>query len=371
MPKITPEIKNENLFDKIMQFFVHNGFLITATDMCLTHLALLIILYLADVAPLVTFNIISVSIYAFCILMCRLEKPMFVYVCILLEVSLYSILGTHYVGWNSGTAFFLCAIIPVTIYFGNILFNKYRRLLIAVFTASIFALYVFLYLKYNQAVPLYSVPWILNECLVILSSFTMVFSTIFYNSVYIFSMRLKTEKLKSDNKQLQYEASRDGLTGWLNRSGFLPLVIDHICNTDQKLSIAFVDIDNFKRINDSYGHDCGDDVLQHITRLIKNNLGEDCLYCRWGGEELVIALKDYDITAAAKAMDVVRHVIEESYTIFYNKHIKVTTSIGVAEYFRDSSNLLPVKNQLETIITLADERMYKAKQSGKNIVVCE
>ena len=186
-----PETRNENLFDKVMQFFVHNGFLITATDMCFTHAALLVILYFAGVGPLITFNIISVIIYAFCILLCICEKPMFVYICILSEVSIYSIIGTRYIGWNSGTAFFLCAIVPVIIYFGNTLFKKYRRLLIAIFLITDFSLYVTLYIKYSQIEPLYQVPWFLNECLVILSSFTMIFSTIFYNSVYIFSMRLR------------------------------------------------------------------------------------------------------------------------------------------------------------------------------------
>ena len=363
------EIKLENWFDRVLNFFVHNGFLITAIDMCMTHAALLLIYYLADIKPMVTFNIVSVIVYLFCILLCKYGRPMPVYFCILLEVSVYAMFGVRCVGWDSGTAYFLCAIVPVILYFGYMLLGKYRRPLIAALLLGDFALYVTLYVEYHTAMPIYQVPFLLNEFLVILGSFTMVFSTVFYNSVYIFSMRLKTDKLVSDNQHLKYEASRDGLTGWLNRGSFLPLVTSYVKDTNDSMCLVFIDIDNFKRVNDSYGHDCGDEVLRHVTKLIKNSLGESGIYCRWGGEELVVALKDYDLHSATHAMDIIRFVIAETSTIFYNKHIDVTVSVGVAEYFRDDKNPLPLRNQIEAVITLADERMYKGKQSGKNIVV--
>lgn len=251
------------------------------------------------------------------------------------------------------------------------LLGKYRRPIIAALLIVNFATYVILFLKYNAAQPMYEIPHKYNEYLVILSSFTMVFSTVFYNTVYIFSMRLKTEKLKSDNKQLKDEVNRDGLTEWLNRTGFFPLIINEAEKKNLPLSFAFIDIDNFKRVNDSYGHDAGDEILIHVTKLIKNYVGEKGIFCRWGGEELVLALKGHDITSAVQTMEAVRRLIEKTDTIFYNKHINVTISVGVAEYIPDKSDALTTRGQLEAVITLADKRMYKGKQGGRNIVISE
>ena len=361
----------DRVFDKVMHFFVHNGFLITAGDMCLTHAGLLIIYCLAKVYPLVYFNIVSVIIYLFCVLLCIYGHPIPVYISIIIEVTTYAIVGVYYAGWQSGTAYFLCAIVPVTLYFGSILLDKRGRPIIMGLLISNFAIYTSLYLVFSTKTPQFKIPQTLIQALVILASFTMVFSTIFYNAVYIFSMRIKNEILIKDNKHLHNEAVHDGLTGWLNRTGFYPLLIDEVSKDNLPLSLVFIDIDNFKRVNDTYGHDCGDEILRHVTRIIKSNFGDSGIFCRWGGEELVLALKGHDIESAASAMDIVRHVIQETDTVFYNKHIKVTVSVGVAEYFTDNppSDEVEIREQLESIITLADQRMYKGKQNGKNIVI--
>jgi diguanylate cyclase (GGDEF)-like protein len=125
--------------------------------------------------------------------------------------------------------------------------------------------------------------------------------------------------------------------------------------------VAFCDIDNFKRINDSYGHDCGDEVLRHITKLIKNEM-TGCPICRWGGEEMVILMKDYDLAVAKEKMEYVRKCVETNPTVFYNKRISVTITIGLEEN-KD------IYKTPEEVIKVADERMYYGKQHGKNIVI--
>ena len=88
-------------------------------------------------------------------------------------------------------------------------------------------------------------------------------------------------------------------------------------------------------------------------------------------EELVVALKNYDLHNAADAMDTIRSAIADTSTVFYNKHVNVTISVGVAEYLRNNVDSSSVQEQIASTITLADERMYKGKQSSKNIVVSE
>ncbi len=125
--------------------------------------------------------------------------------------------------------------------------------------------------------------------------------------------------------------------------------------------IAFCDIDNFKRINDSYGHDCGDEVLRHIARMIKKEM-QGCSICRWGGEEMIILMKDYDLAVAKEKMEYLRKHVETNPTVFYNKRVPATITIGLEEN-KD------IYNTPEDIIKVADERMYYGKQHGKNILV--
>ena len=129
---------------------------------------------------------------------------------------------------------------------------------------------------------------------------------------------------------------------------------EHFC-------IAFFDIDNFKRVNDSFGHDGGDEVLRHIAGIIKKEM-QGCEICRWGGEEFIILMKDYDFTVAKEKMEYIRKTIEANPTVFFNKRIPVTVTIGIEE--NKEGYQAP-----DDIIKVADARMYYGKQHGKNIVV--
>jgi diguanylate cyclase (GGDEF)-like protein len=89
-----------------------------------------------------------------------------------------------------------------------------------------------------------------------------------------------------------------------------------------------------------------------------------CEVCRWGGEEFIILMRDFDMEVARAKMEYVRKSVEEAPTVFYNKHVYVTLTIGVEENQK-------IYHEPEEIIKVADERMYYGKMHGKNIVVCE
>ena len=180
--------------------------------------------------------------------------------------------------------------------------------------------------------------------------------------MYIYSSEEMMVNLQKQNKQLSVDAKEDELTNLLNRRGFLPIV-DSLMNEEPKhhFCIAFCDVDNFKRINDSYGHDCGDEVLRHITKVIKKEM-HGCDICRWGGEEFIILMRDYDMNVAIQKMEYLRKTIETNDTVFYNKHINATMTIGVEE-------CSDIYHDPEDVIKTADERMYYGKQHGKNIVI--
>ena len=352
------------LIEDTMHFLVHNSFLFTVAIMCLVHAILLGITWYGRVMPLAYFNILSVVVYLFCILLCSLGMIMPVYISIILEVSVYAAISVHFMGWACASYNFLFSIVPIIIYFGCYLFKGKMRWIILVSLLFDFVVFVFLYLHYYDATPVYDVSYAVETSLVIFSTFVMVFAVIFYNSIYIYSSEYERTDLEKKNEKLTVETKEDALTKLLNRRGFLPIV-ENIMGEEGEhhFCMAFCDIDNFKRVNDDYGHDCGDEVLRHISKVISREMA-GCEICRWGGEEIVILMRDHDMEVAKQKMEYLRKSIESNPTVFYNQRIYATVTIGLEE----------CKNEYkepDDIIKTADARMYYGKQHGKNILVFE
>ncbi len=345
-----------------MHFLVHNSFMFTVAIMCLVHSVLLGITLYAGVTPLFYFNVLSVIVYLSCILLCKRGYILPVYVSIVVEVSVYAIVSVYFIGWNSGSYNFLFSIVPIVIYFGSYLFKSLKRWIIVMTLALIFILYSLLYISHNDLTPIYELSDAVRAVMMIFSSFVMFFSVVFYSTIYIYMSEYKMSNLEEKNEQLSADAKEDSLTSLLNRRGFLP-VIDALMQGVQSkhFCIAFCDIDNFKHINDSYGHDCGDEVLRHIASIIKREM-HGCDVCRWGGEEIIILMRDYDLAVAKEKMEYIRGLIESTPTVFYNKSISATITIGLEEYSDRYGDP-------EEIIKVADERMYYGKQHGKNVLI--
>ena len=347
-----------------MHILVHNSFLFTVIIMGLVHAVLLVLMICAGVSPLSNFNVLSVVVYIFCTILCKSGHILPVYVSIFLEVSAYAVYSVYHIGWDCGSYLFLFSIVPIMIYFGHIVFKENMRWLVVAILIFIFGTFVFLYIVYGDAKPLYEVSKVIRMILMIFTTFAMSFSVVFYNMVYIYSSENEMSSLTRKNEELSVDAHVDALTGLLNRRGFLPIV-SNLMNGKGKnhFCIAFSDIDNFKRINDSFGHDCGDEVLRHVSGIIEKEM-HGCEICRWGGEEFIILMRDYDFTVAKQKMEYIRKCIESTPTVFYNKHIAATVTIGLEEFKEEY-------NEPEDIIKVADARMYYGKQHGKNILIYE
>ena len=352
------------LMNRALGFFVSNAFSFTVGVMGLVHAVLIAIFWSAGVMPLVMFNIFSVIIYTFCYILCRVDYILPVYASVILEVTIYSVVSTYYVGLQCGTYFFLFSIIPIIIYFGSTLFKSKTRWGVVVMLLLNFATFVSLYFTFIDMPPVYTISSPVRLALVIFSAFAMVFATMFYNALYIYSSENKVNILEQKNKQLSADAHEDELTSLLNRRGFLPLV-KSLMNSDEgdHFCIAFCDLDDFKRVNDSYGHEAGDEVLKHITQMIRQEL-PGCDICRWGGEEFVILMKRNNLVNAKGQLERLRKTIESNPTSFFGKQIFLTITIGLEEYS-------DIYKEPEAVIKKADERMYYGKQHGKNMIVFE
>jgi len=184
--------------------------------------------------------------------------------------------------------------------------------------------------------------------------------TIGIRSIIIdFTERKKTEE------QLKKASLSDFLTGLANRRNILKR-LDYEMSLYQRqanaFSIILCDIDHFKKINDTYGHDFGDLVLKAITDTLSRTLRKIDIASRWGGEEFLILLPACDQKASRTAAERLRRAIEEMKIENDYFYVKVTMSFGVATW-------LNTLNDIEELIKLADQNLYRAKDEGRNRVV--
>ncbi|WP_199460836.1 GGDEF domain-containing protein [Marinomonas ostreistagni] len=176
-------------------------------------------------------------------------------------------------------------------------------------------------------------------------------------------------KLRKLNEHLRYLAEVDDLTKVYNRRKVLAEAVNVFADaimTNQRCSFAILDLDHFKRINDQYGHDIGDQVLQRCAEIMSNNIRRHDWVGRYGGEEFVFILPNTRAEEAKSLMESVRIQISDM-TIFLrdtDERIHVTTSVGVAEIQDDTV-------RYEQILARADKALYMAKDAGRNRVMLD
>lgn len=166
-------------------------------------------------------------------------------------------------------------------------------------------------------------------------------------------------------KRVKYNANYDDLTGIFNRRKAIEKINklkDKSRNFNEDYYIAMIDIDNFKKINDVYGHIAGDRILIEIAATIRNSIGESDIVGRYGGEEFIVIVKENNSNLTNIIEGIRRNIEALNIKIDNRNVIKVTASIGVKRF--DINN-----RTLEENIALADKSLYKAKTSGKNKVV--
>ncbi len=178
-------------------------------------------------------------------------------------------------------------------------------------------------------------------------------------------------KLEAELERLRTMVYVDELTGILNRRGFLEETnkefravtlgrteVERRVGIQIPFSIVFLDLDNFKQINDEHGHAAGDEALKTAAQVLRTTLRLGDVYGRWGGEEFVVALLGADSDVAFAVAEKLRRALETADLSVDGKKISLTASFGVSDYHGEQS--------LEELIENADKAMYQAKQNGKN-----
>lgn len=262
--------------------------------------------------------------------------------------------GNHYL-------FVVFAILPlVTIY------NRSKRCMIFFSSTNI----LFLLLMLNRVPPNSLGAYISSEIMTIIYYFSLIFSLSLMIVLFLLYTllidRFEKDLLeKSNNLQKLYDevsrlAREDSLTGAFNRRKMDELIQAESLRSDRYntfFSMIIFDLDDFKEINDKYGHDVGDQVLVQLVESVKNDVRLVDSVGRWGGEEFVILLPGIKIHQAAY---VAQRVCKRIETTYFLKGIRMTASFGVAQRVKSES--------FESFYRRLDQAMYKAKSNGKNQV---
>jgi diguanylate cyclase (GGDEF)-like protein len=176
--------------------------------------------------------------------------------------------------------------------------------------------------------------------------------------------RVKTQiKVKELISSLGYIASHDSMTGIYNRRKFFEIASEKFSNSKDNLYAVMIDIDKFKNINDTYGHDMGDTVIKTIAQTINNSISKDSIFGRMGGEEFAILCNKNSKDEIVYKIELLREMIEKAEVILDDENVvKYTISSGIAKVDEDTETL-------DSLLKRADTALYEAKGSGRNRVV--
>ena len=191
---------------------------------------------------------------------------------------------------------------------------------------------------------------------------------ILYVAFYLIALFLESiqqyqfQALQEVNAINEGYSTHDGLTGLFNRKGFYDLLESELkTRTYSKIGFIVFDIDFFKKLNDTYGHLAGDEVLIELSHIIKEKLGNSLAACRWGGEEFLVCYVDEQIKKAD--LEEFRMAVQNHEFVFNDKVMKTTISGGV---FETNDKVFANKDEW---LKNADSALYNAKETGRNKVV--
>lgn len=267
----------------------------------------------------------------------------------------------HYLGWSSGFQFYILCIMPV------LFLSEFLTMIMKIIMAFLcIVYYIFILPIPTKLIPIMPYPYDITNVFGMIN-ILIVFVGLSIIMHYYYSLVLNSEtKLKEANTCLELLTETDALTGAYNRRHMMRVIENEIALFKRKqlpFLIAMVDVDNFKLINDTYGHDCGDQVLKEIVRRICEVIRQNDIVARWGGEEFLFLLPETNLSNGLHVMDRIRGIIADSPMNCDQGSFYVTITIGLALY-KD-------KYDLKDIVKIADENLYRGKKSGKNCIIAD
>ncbi len=343
---------------------VDDFFYLLSLSMLVVHTALLIFFKIIGVDLMFYINIGSVFLYLLSFGVVYLGKKKLLFWLIFFEVLIHMIFATVSCGWDCGFELYSFGLITC-IFLIKICFVSSMALktVTSVSTMIIFITYTMLGLYSYRNPPIYKVGYYVINVAFIVNCFISFAYIGFFLMFYI-------DRVAKNETQLKNEAILDELTALYNRRKLRTLLdgtYDDAVNDGKFFSVSILDIDDFKKINDTYGHDAGDEVLRTIATIMRNVCGQtDCAYVgRWGGEEFLI-IQQFDSCSKIEMKNCfatvlgIHSVVRKTVFEFNDARVHVTISGGISFFDEGKS--------IKQVIESADELLYDAKKSGKDCI---
>lgn len=339
------------------------------------HIVFFLIFSFAKIYLLMTFNIFSITMYIIGAYACgtdSFEKHVLKWIiAIYAEITLHAIACTIHLGYE--TYFFLYAMVELSVSAYMLFFSCDKKIFVrmsVIFAGITLTALAGCQLYLSVRPPFYT--WIFYKTLPdqmtsLMRLMNITFCTVaifIFSLLFVIEINLLIRKLNAAYDKLSYTAMHDSLTGLYNRHSLRDF-FESLSESGNEYCVALGDIDNFKRVNDTYGHDCGDEVLVTVSDIIKDSIKEQDLACRWGGEEILIIMRGTRNDCLDRMKDI-RSRINASVVESGKTSIKVTMTFGFADCHEVENS---EKNRMDSIVILVDGRLYKGKNSGKNVII--
>lgn len=315
------------------------------------HLLLIPVFAWLDYPLLAVLNVFSVAAWVYAWKINRVGRHATAVMVMAVEVAVHTCACVLLLGWEAGFQYYLMASVPV------ILLN-YRLKTPTIISLSVVfcALFAVLFAVAGGQVRHYAHPAAVEA--IHYANIVIAFTAIGLTSFYFRMASLIAEQ------ELEQLATTDSLTGLFNRRKMLDILEARdrlVARGGFRLCVLLADVDHFKRFNDTYGHECGDEVLRATALLIRERLREVDAVARWGGEEFLIMLSGTGLEAACRIAEELRREVASRRTRFGGLELSVTMTFGVAEHRPGRT--------LDGTLALADEALYRGKQAGRDCVM--
>jgi len=265
-------------------------------------------------------------------------------------------MNVYYFGWNIGIQHFLVVLLVF------VFFSKYKHESAKIsYSVFLFVLRLILYYYCRGHEPVTVLATGLNNALQIVNTFFIFLSLGLIAYLFSSSTQEMEGKLIEYNRKLVKQANTDTLTGLYNRRRTMEYLEDLLKNASAQISICLCDIDHFKRVNDTYGHDIGDVVLTTISDTFRKTLPSDTFISRWGGEEFLLIFPRMNGDEAGTALEILRQKIRGLVFDGRTETFTISLTYGLVEYDFNSD--------ITTLLKEADEKLYVGKESGRDRIV--
>ena len=331
-------------------------------SVAMVHIFLCLLFGYFKVYPLFIFNIISVIIYLSSALLIRRGLLWAVYYITYTEIILHAFVTTMIIGWQFGFSQYIIALIPVGYYICYEMHtNRYKMVIANVSALAATASYLSCMMISYYTTPAYASnmqTWELK--LYFFNSICTFVFLIVFSLIFISEIKWSHTQLSNQNAILEKLANIDPLTGLYNRRS-MDIFLNQALKADAGFSLIMCDVDNFKKVNDTYGHDFGDIVLKEVAQIATLLVKSNGYVCRWGGEEILILINSSAKEQVGRIAENIRRNVANHVFELNNRWIHCTLTLGISTY-RDGDTI-------EETIANADYNLYQGKRNGKNRVI--